>query len=284
VSGSGNAGCGVHLSEGDGSLTSKLDRVIVRLHRADGHLGLFDAKSGISGSGQQGFGVRRETNDDGSKHIYFGVVEDRLAETLSCLVSDCLHNLRSALDNLVFRLAELNLSGPVPLNVAKDLSFPICSSPAAFQQAISRHRISGISMAARALVERFQPYNRVNTPFRDALTMLSDLQNLDKHRFLVRIAVDVGDYLSHASPLGYQIEAMVLEGLFLPEGLTNDAPLAAFFVDPPDRGVDVEFDSHPCVLFDGGSARGTDPSGLLHLIRTEVGEIVSQAEQLPECL
>jgi len=265
-------------------MTDKLSRIIVRLRRADEHLDLFDTKVGIKPSGVRAYGVRRETNDDGSKHTYYGVVEEGLADTLSSLVSDCLHNLRATLDNLVFRLAELNLGGPVPLSTQGSIAFPIASSSTNFQNAISAHRLAGISGVASTLIERFQPYNRTNTPFGSALTSLRELQDIDKHRFLIRVAVDIGDYLTHVTPVGYSVEGMGLEGLFLPEGLKNNAPLAFFFVDPPSNDVDVEFDPHPAVVFDQGPVGGTDPSSLLHLIRAEIGNIVSDAAQLYECL
>jgi hypothetical protein len=263
-------------------MSEHLNRVIARLHRADEHLQLFDSKSGDDPTGVCAYGVRRETNADGSIHTYYCIMEPNIDDTLSLLASDCLHNLRSALDNLVFRLAQLNMQSlgkGIPEATQRSIAFPICDSRLSFRG--SRKAVACTSMEAKALVRRFQPYNRRESPFGKTLLSLRDLQDIDKHRTLVHISVD--REVTHANPIGHRIEGFALEGWFDPV-LKDGAPLAYFTVDPPDKRVDVEFNLNPFVLFnEGPPAFGVPASGLLHLIRTEIGEIVGEASQLPEC-
>jgi len=214
-------------------MTDQLHRVRVRLRQADELLWLFDSSSGADPTGVPLHGVGQEVNDDGPTQA-FVLAEEGLVDTLNVLVSDCLHNLRSTLDTLIYRLAELQTGGPLHPEAARTIAFPICPTPIAFRNAVRQGRMTGLSEAAYRLVRDFQPYNRTSTPFGDSLLLLDHLQSVDKHRMLVRLRLDN----------------------------TEDT-------------ASVTFDE--CVGLD------IEPSRALHQIRTEVGEIIYEAEQLPEC-
>lgn len=109
--------------------TSPLARVESRLARAQSHLSEFSQwedfamKSGV-------YGLVRKPNLDGSEHSYFIKAPDTVSERFSTIASDCLHNLRSALDNLIYRLAELNVERrkggkPISPEDAGKIKFPI---------------------------------------------------------------------------------------------------------------------------------------------------------------
>ena len=68
-------------------------------------------------------------------------------------------------------------------------SFPICSSSEAFERELRRHRLDGISVEARAAIERLQPYRGGDNPLR----LLNQLHNIDKHRALTLAAVVASD-------------------------------------------------------------------------------------------
>ena len=99
------------------------------------------------------------------------------------LVGECLHNIRSALDNLAFALARLHRDPPDrPLRVA----FPIYTDKAQFERN-GRGNIDQLPQAAALLIERLQPFQRdgsaaLGTADRDALVLLQWLSNADKHR------------------------------------------------------------------------------------------------------
>jgi len=90
------------------------------------------------------------------------------------LVSEFLHHSRSALDYIIFNLACYNEK------VEKDgTQYPICECSKEFQEVVRRKRspIEFLTKKQRALVERFQPYNRL-----PVLALLNRISNRDKHR------------------------------------------------------------------------------------------------------
>jgi hypothetical protein len=96
---------------------------------------------------------------------------------LSVIVGDCLYNLRSALDHLVWLLVEANPSHkPTRKNM-----FPICGDPELFAKQIKRGRLDGVADAARTAIEGLQPYDGRDNP----LKILDHLHNIDKHRMVL---------------------------------------------------------------------------------------------------
>jgi hypothetical protein len=91
------------------------------------------------------------------------------------IIGDCVHNLRSALDYIAWRLAGSDLTDRVTL-------FPICESLEQFEKSRQR-RLSRVHSDAIAEVERCQPYNR-RDPYPSALSTLQELDARDKHKLL----------------------------------------------------------------------------------------------------
>lgn len=111
---------------------------------------------------------------------------DPLPSVFPLIIGDCLHNLRSSLDYLVYELSGRPAGEP-----SRQTAFPICDSPHAYfgtrgnpNRAASR-KVSQVDSAAAAAIERLQPYNREDgNPHGDPLWLLSELSNEDKHRTL----------------------------------------------------------------------------------------------------
>ena len=99
------------------------------------------------------------------------------------LVGECVHNLRSSLDNLAYGLARLQRDPPEkPGRVA----FPIYTERVPFEKT-GKANVNQLPAAAAELIERLQPFQRdgsaaLGTPDRDALVLLQWLSNTDKHR------------------------------------------------------------------------------------------------------
>lgn len=93
------------------------------------------------------------------------------------LVSEFIHHLRSALDNLVWQLVLLNGGEPWQRN-----QFPIYTEAPAAGRLDAMLR--GVSGDHRAVIEELQPYNSPQVQVSRALAVLVDLSNIDKHRFL----------------------------------------------------------------------------------------------------
>jgi hypothetical protein len=94
--------------------------------------------------------------------------------SLSVVVGEIAHDLRSALDHLVYRQAVEDCPGRAK-RYARKIVFPICDTPTAFGNA---EALCYISEDTRALIEQYQPYERRN----GYLAMVHWFNRLDKHR------------------------------------------------------------------------------------------------------
>jgi len=97
-------------------------------------------------------------------------------DSLPILIGDCVHNLRAALDHLVWQLAIANNKTPNASNM-----FPICNTPQGFQAQLAKDRLQGVYPNARSAIEALQPYSTGS----ETLQVISFLDNVDKHRTLV---------------------------------------------------------------------------------------------------
>jgi hypothetical protein len=95
-------------------------------------------------------------------------------------IGEFLHNLRSALDNLVWQLVLLNGEQPWDQN-----QFPIYTYRAPRPPRMDK-MLRGVRPDHRAQIEDWQPYRgaEVYVQIKAALAWLALLSNIDKHRFL----------------------------------------------------------------------------------------------------
>jgi len=118
-------------------------------------------------------------------------IEDSLSVPLylSLPVSDCIHNLRAALDDLIHELAFLDRGA-----VMGGTQFPIEDSPSRFNSRKSTY-LRGLSNDHIRAIESFQPYNGV-----DWTRTLRSISNPDKHRHLIVLQPQRPPYLyTHSS-------------------------------------------------------------------------------------
>lgn len=99
------------------------------------------------------------------------------------LIGECVHNLRSALDNLAYSLARLKCDPP---SRPDRVRFPICEDRSKFKKE-NRRSLDQMQAEAVSLIEQLQPFQRERpdveaTPDRDPLVLLRWLSNRDKHR------------------------------------------------------------------------------------------------------
>lgn len=103
---------------------------------------------------------------------------------IGILIGEACYNLRSALDFLVFSLAELDSGSP-----QTSTQFPIEDTEKKFRDSL-KHRMKGVSGAHIDAIEKLQPYHAGNEWTGD----LRDYSNSDKHREFVvyagRVHVD----------------------------------------------------------------------------------------------
>jgi hypothetical protein len=104
-----------------------------------------------------------------------------------CLLGDGIHNLRSALDHLVWQLVALD-TGKEP---STDNQFPICDSGGAYwsigrkgQPSTRDFRLRGLSADHLAVIDSCQPYRSYTPGKQHPLSALRELSNHDKHRLV----------------------------------------------------------------------------------------------------
>ena len=101
---------------------------------------------------------------------------------LSAITGDALHNLRSALDNLVYDLALAHTGDPLPDDIAKGSAFPVLDDKKSSTASTLDRKLRGVHPDVRALIEEMQPYNPDYGGQRSLLWILNDLNAKDKHR------------------------------------------------------------------------------------------------------
>ena len=144
------------------------------------------------------------------------------------LAGECVHNMRSALDNLAFALARLNRDPP---DRPRGVAFPIYTEKALFEKN-GRKNIDQLTQPASELIEKVQPFQRdgspaFGTPDRDALVLLQWLSNNDKHQ-VPSVVLIAPTETSHSFNAAFQSEE---------DAAANVPPDATFWAGPLSAGA-----------------------------------------------
>jgi len=130
--------------------------------------------------------------ETGDHVVYVSYMPDlsALIERASLLFGDSIHNFRSALDHLVYALALIHKNGEI--EHPRRPAFPITDSEDDWRRKV--RRLCEVSTEDRAIIKWYQPYNAVARAGRPigsptVLGYLRDLDDWDKHRFLMRVVV-----------------------------------------------------------------------------------------------
>lgn len=122
-----------------------------------------------------------------------------LPDEWSVMIGEIAHNLRSALDLLVWQLALLSTPEPY-----RDTAFPIFSIghtkrrrngdfvPHFWGKRYGRRYLKSIDRRFWTRIEVFQPYKRENKRRQSPLFLLHELNNTDKHRLITVLVTTVG--------------------------------------------------------------------------------------------
>lgn len=127
------------------------------------------------------------TKNDLSKHSHFQINLPPVPFDIPLIVGDCLNNLRSSLDHLIWQLVDSNtLATPTRTNM-----FPICDDEKQFTKQCSSGRLNGVPPSAIEEIRKLQPYEHFENRL---LNILNELCNKDKHRelnYAVSVASDI---------------------------------------------------------------------------------------------
>jgi hypothetical protein len=106
------------------------------------------------------------------------VPKEPIPTRFGIIVGDCLQNLRSSLDYLVWELVLAANNQP-----GKHHMFPVCSTPEFFKEALSkRKRLEGIHPDAIAEIDALQPYHLGQDWEKAVVAVIDDIANTNKHR------------------------------------------------------------------------------------------------------
>jgi hypothetical protein len=247
-----------------------------------------------------------EKSDDGKEHrIVFKVVKEPNLHRWSLMIADAFHNLRCSLDHLVYAIAIHQHKQNPPRDETR-LMFPLHDSAEEFERR-GRNRISSLSVAVQAAIERAQPYKRPHAGLRPPLSLLAFFNNSDKHRLLklAYVALNQGDfslsYQNDSAASGFQNvkvgelitlgpdNTLILKGAGEPVRLVfvegpiknNSAVVTVTFVSPkPTATVEAKFNVKLALSHQPGPDGNecTDYHILLTLIAKEIKDVIDLVE------
>ena len=201
---------------------------------------------------------RLERETEGTQHTLrsFIDVREEPPSHLGLIIGDWAHNLRSALDYLMYELVRLDHGQPL-----RGTQFPICRQFADYQAFRRKEDKSGkrtcfmrvLEFSHRRAINRAQPYRRRDGADTHPLAILRAISNRDKHRLLhtavfatqpgegtaVTPKQDVERIVSVTPCYGLvDKSAEILEVVYISHG--------------PDPGVNVKDDIKLDIAFDNG--------------------------------
>jgi hypothetical protein len=175
-----------------GMVSAHLVSVRLKIDRARNHFDHLSAAIHEAMRAKQNSNVSPFEFDGERNHLLLRAVEPRpLDQMVPLAIGDSVHNLRSALDHIVFQLAAIN---GAPAEAGEKTAFPIYSSPKGFKDFAKKSLAPFISAEALTAIAKLQPYEAGNGGPLSVLWMLSQLDNVDKHRIVVVVAQKVRPY------------------------------------------------------------------------------------------
>jgi len=162
---------------------ASLDNPRARLGRADEHLEALSKEWHAFRERKPYVAVSQAESD---ALVFYMQVRENPPLRLGLLFGDFLHNLRSALDNLVHELILLNGATP-----GRTTGFPVFDTERSFK-AVGIKRIKGVTGRHAAAIESVQPYPGRDEPVIRALALLNSLATVDKHKLIHPVFLNIG--------------------------------------------------------------------------------------------
>jgi hypothetical protein len=123
-----------------------------------------------------GFRTEKHPRADGSvEYELYAIIRKPPPRELALIAGDVAHNVRSALDHLVYVLSSRTAQR------SGKTQFPIFTDECRFK-VLGVPKIESIRGPERTLIENVQPFAAAVDPANDPLAILNRLSNIDKHR------------------------------------------------------------------------------------------------------
>jgi len=240
---------------------------------------------GVAGVDPKPYRLSGEFRADTGEYVFTGQLLKPMPQPLwGVMLGDGLHNLRSALDHLIYQLVLLDSGKPGTGENAypiSDTGKNYWSVGAKGQESTRERRLRGVSDAHKAIIDETQPYRaRVPPGAAYALSALRDLSNHDKHR-LLHVTTISADFRSREAMDDFFIantDAGEREGTFF-QPLRSDRETAFFAVkySCPGPNPDVKVKGEPSlsVGLEDSRARLEDVLALSGEVEAIINEFVA---------
>jgi hypothetical protein len=201
--------------------------------------------------------------DDGSEEYeLYAIVREQPPQELALIVGDVVHNVRSALDHLVYAL-----SSP-EAQESRDTQFPIFTERGAFERR-GVSMIESITGPERTLIENVQPFAHSVEPDNDPLEILRRLSNMDKHRLPVPTVTALQEQATWVATDNADLHFTSVAR----EAVQDGDPIVTITARPqdPSKPMIVQPKSGPQVqMSESGWVNEMDALSVLHMIHQHV--------------
>lgn len=212
-------------------MTAPLDHVRAKIARARAHFAGFPTLDAELAEANAAFVTIRENVATGTRE-YVVAHNPIVPVGYPLLAGDSIHNLRGALDHLAYALCAAGPGGVASLPAAdlKQLQFPITSGGLIEYRALRSRRllVDYARKGVEPVLDAVEPYVGGAG---HAISWLSQLNNIDKHRLLFTVALQVP-----ALDIGH----FMLESMrdAMPERMQGFAPGSlSIFANPADKSA-----------------------------------------------
>lgn len=189
------------------------------------------------------------------------------------LLGEIAHDLRSALDHLLWREAVEQIGRKEADKKASSITFPIHRTRVAFNKSRVRQFVSD---DAWEIIERHQPYDRGKPPRPKALQMLHWINRIDKHRLLHGSSVFLTFY-NPAKLISWNADARLIAAPLpkasLNRPLRGDTLVASYRFDAALPEPEIEVVATPALSV----GYGDSPA---HLRRVEISETTKKIREV----
>jgi len=172
-----------------------------------------------------------EKDADGRQRTARLVIHEEIPRDVALGIGDCVHNLRSSLDHLVWAATVAQV--PTPADPRR-IVFPICGDEGQWITE-APGSIGQLSTELQAAIEDLQPFKRPDTLPMNPLRLVSRLDDADRHRMLQPVLAT--DHAVGAVVPGRQFQ--LAANLDVP--LVDGSAVARLTLEEPDIDVQVDW-------------------------------------------
>lgn len=213
--------------------------------------------------GESPYEIVGQFEPERSEYVFRGRVTQPVPLVIGVIVGEIIHDVRSALDHLVWQLALLNTATPTRVT-----QFPIAISEEEFRSNRGQNMIRDLAPKHRTAIEELQPYKGTDTGL--ALYDLRVLSNTDKHRVINASIARSARHEPIQAELSIVRDATAIRDVVMfPGGPVDGAELARMTLEGvgPDPKVKMEGQLPVIVTFDDPALTVEHPT-VVAMVRT----------------